>query len=184
MELVHLRNQIQPDFLSRMLNTANVLAKRDADKASTLLLQLSHLLRYQLYDSTREQVLLSAEISFMKDYLNLEKLHNDNFTFHVCADGDTNFVLIPPLLFIPVVEQAIRYLPGGNAGNPIHIYLLFRVNGDRLYFACISPETYAKDETKGLDNLRKRLRLLYGDNFQLEMKQGDKNHVTSLQICL
>ena len=65
-ELTRLREQIQPDFLSRMLNTANVLAKKDADKASTLLLQLSHLLRYQLYDSTREKVLLSAEIFYQR----------------------------------------------------------------------------------------------------------------------
>lgn len=184
MELTRLKDQIQPDFLSRMLNTANVLAKRDAGKASVLLLQLSRLLRYQLYDSTREKVLLHAEISFIKDYLNLEKLHNDNFTFHVSEGENMSHVLIPPLLFIPVVEQAIHCLPGDRTGNPVHVYLLFQVNGDKLSFACIYPETYAKDKTTGLDNLRRRLHLLYGDDFQLEMKQGDKNHIASLQICL
>lgn len=128
--------------------------------------------------------MLGAEISFIKDYLNLEKLLNDNFTFHVSESENMGHVLIPPLLFIPVVEQAIHYLPGDRTSNPVHIYLLFQVNGNKLSFACIYPETYAKDKTMGLDNLRKRLHLLYGDNFQLEMKQGDKNHVMSLQICL
>lgn len=180
MELIHLRDQIQPDFLSRMLNTANVLAKKDADKASSLLLQLSRLLRYQLYDSTREKVLLGAEISFLKDYMNLEKLHDDKFSFHVSFGEDTDHVLVPPLLFIPIVERATRHLPG----NKITIYLLFQVDDDKLYFACIYPGTYANDESQGLEHLRRRLHLLYGNDFRLETKQGDKNHVTSLQICL
>lgn len=183
-ELIRLKDQIQPDFLSRMLNTANVLTKKNADKASTLLLQLSHLLRYQLYDSTREKVLLSAEISFIKDYMNLEKLHNDNFTFHVNAEKTVDQVLIPPLLFIPIVELAISYLPKYKTGQAAHVYLLFQINDDRLYFACIYPGEHVQDDHNKLINLRRRLHLLYNDDFQLETKQGDKNHVTSLQICL
>ncbi|MFO3726768.1 sensor histidine kinase [Butyricimonas muris] len=183
-ELTRLRDQIQPDFLSRMLNTANVLAKKDADKASTLLLQLSHLLRYQLYDSTREKVLLSAEISFIKDYMNLEKLHDDNFTFHISAEETIDHVLVPPLLFIPIVELAIRNHAKYRSSEPDHIYMLFRVNEEKLYFACIYPEDYSRNNDSKLENLRQRLHLLYGDEFQLEAKQGDKNHVISLQICL
>lgn len=183
-ELDRLKDQVQPDFLSRMLNTANVLAKKDAEKASSLLLRLSHLLRYQLYDSTRAKVLLSADITFIKDYMNLEKMHNNRFNFNLSTDKDIEHILVPPLLFIPIIEHALGHLPSLDAGKTSDIYILFKMKNDNLYFACIYPPGLSKQPTNGLYNLHRRLQLLYGENFLLETKQGDKNNITSLQICL
>ena len=183
-ELDRLKDQVQPDFLSRMLNTANVLIKKDAGKASSLLLRLSRLLRYQLYDSTREKVLLSADISFIRDYMNLEKILNDRFDFNITTDKDIDHVLVPPLLFIPVVEHALGYIRSHDAGKFPDIYILFKMKNNNLYFACIYPPGLSKEPANGLYNLHRRLQLLYGESFLLETKQGDKNNITSLQICL
>ncbi len=183
-ELDRLKDQVQPDFLSRMLNTANVLAKKDADKASSLLLRLGYLLRYQLYDSTREKVLLSADISFIRDYMNLEKIHNDRFNFNITTDKDIEHVMVPPLLFIPIIEHALGYIRFHETDKLPDIYLLFKMKNDNLYFACIYPPGLLKESANGLYNLHRRLQLLYGENFSLETKQGDKNNITSLQICL
>lgn len=76
-ELTRLKEQIQPDFLSKMLNEAQLLAKKDADKASALIFKLGSLLRYQLYESVHEKVFLSDEIHFVTDYLELEKMYNE-----------------------------------------------------------------------------------------------------------
>ena len=184
MELARLKDQIQPDFLSRMLNTANVLTRKDPEKTSSLLFRLSHVLRYQLYDSTREKVLLSADIAFIKDYMNLEKIHNDRFNFSITTDNDIEQILVPPLLFIPVIEHALGLLPGTSSCQNSDIYTLFKLQDEHLYLACIYPTSYMRVKTTGLDNLYRRLQLLYGDDFLLETKQGDKNNITSLQICL
>ena len=183
-ELDRLKDQVQPDFLSRMLNTANVLTKKDAGKASSLLLRLSRLLRYQLYDSMREKVLLSADISFIRDYMNLEKILNDRFDFSITTDKDIDHVLVPPLLFIPIVEHALGYIRSHDTDKFPDIYILFKMKNNNLYFACIYPPGLSKEPANGLYNLHRRLQLLYGESFLLETKQGDKNNITSLQICL
>src|SRR6202000_1449787 len=87
-ELQQLKNQINPHFLFNMLNNVNVLTQQDPEKASQVLMKLSDLLRYQLYDSSREKVLLTADIRFLTDFLNLEKIRRDNFDFIVSKEGE------------------------------------------------------------------------------------------------
>jgi len=97
-ELEQLKNQINPHFLFNMLNNASVLTQKNPQKASQLLISLSDLLRYQLYDSTRSKVLLVADIQFITDFLNLEKTRRDNFEFRVNKKGDISGIQIPPLI--------------------------------------------------------------------------------------
>ncbi len=183
-ELKELKSLIQPDFLSRMLNKANVLAKKDQENASLLLHKLSHLLRYQLYDSTRDKVLLSADISFIKDYLNLERVHSNNFDFTVIANGNTNQALVSPLLFIPIVEKAIKYITVNKLDRDPIIEIIFELKKDKLYFSCIYPLASTKQKDIELDDLSRRLELLYGKNYKLIIEQNDINNINSLQLCL
>ena len=106
-ELEQLKNQINPHFLFNMLNNANVLTKKDPEKASQVLMKLSDLLRYQLYDSSRDKVLLTSDIHFLEDFLNLEKVRRDNFDYMISKEGNLSGVFIPPLLFISFVENAV-----------------------------------------------------------------------------
>ena len=84
-DLNHLKDQLQPEFFSRILNKVRTLLGEDGEKASLLIFKLSRLLRYQLYESERQQVLLGDDIDFMTDYMKLEKLCNPEFNFEVSA---------------------------------------------------------------------------------------------------
>ena len=107
-ELTRLKEQIQPDFLSKMLNEAQLLAKKDADKASALIFKLGSLLRYQLYESVHEKVFLSDEIHFVTDYLELEKMYNERLEYKIQVENEVRYIQIPPLLFMPLIEYAVR----------------------------------------------------------------------------
>lgn len=87
-ELTRLKEQVQPDFLSKMLDEAQLLAKKDADKASALIFKLSSLLRYQLYESAREKVFLSDEIRFVTDYLELEKMCDERLEYKIQVENE------------------------------------------------------------------------------------------------
>ncbi|WP_254500443.1 histidine kinase, partial [Salmonella enterica] len=76
-----LKSQVNPHFLFNMLNNSQVLIQTDPEKASEILLKLSDLLRYQLYDSSRQKVLLNADIRFLMHFLSLEKIRRDYFEF-------------------------------------------------------------------------------------------------------
>ena len=84
-DLNHLKDQLQPEFFSRILNKVRTLLGEDGEKASLLIFKLSRLLRYQLYESERQQVLLGDDIDFMTDYMKLEKLCNPEFNFEVTS---------------------------------------------------------------------------------------------------
>ncbi len=84
-EMEQLKNQINPHFLFNTLNNANVLTQKDPVKASQVLMKLSDLLRYQLYDSARPSVLLTSEIHFPEDFLSLEQIRRDNFECFVSS---------------------------------------------------------------------------------------------------
>lgn len=183
-ELEQLKNQINPHFLFNTLNNVNVLTQTDPVKASKVLIKLSDLLHYQLYDSTMNKVFLTADIGFLEDFLNLEKIRRDNFEFDITLKGDLVGVLVPPLLFITFVENAVKH--NLDAENPSYIYIFFEVNGDQLSFNCLNskPAVETKEIKKGglgLTNVKRRLELLlpgkhylYIDNkqdqFRVELK--------------
>jgi LytS/YehU family sensor histidine kinase len=183
-ELDQLKNQINPHFLFNMLNNASVLTHKDADKASLVLTRLSDLLRYQLYDSAREKVLLSADIQFLTDFLNLEKVRRDCFEFSVDTEGEIGFMRVPPLLFIPFVENAVKH--NLDAEKHSYVKLHFKVTGSRLHFTCINSKP-EKQTTKaagglGLANVRRRLELLYPESHNLTINDEPGMFRVELEI--
>jgi sensor histidine kinase YesM len=117
-ELANLRNLINPHFLFNMLNNANIMAGEDVEKPAFILTKLNELLRYQIEVGGRENIRLADDIAFLDDYLALEKLRRDRFEYTISVDGDTDIEL-PPLLFIPFVENAVKHNP--ESGSFIHI---------------------------------------------------------------
>lgn len=186
-ELEQLKNQINPHFLFNMLNNANVLTKKDPDKASQVLVKLSDLLRYQLYDSAREKVLLTSDIRFLEDFLNLEKVRRDNFDFLISKEGDFNGIQIPPLLFISFVENAVKH--NNDSENASFVHLFFNVSNNTLQFKCINSKPIkkaVKTTTGGLGllNVKRRLELLFPALHSLTIDDLEETYVVELNLDL
>ncbi|MDR3678562.1 MAG: histidine kinase [Flavipsychrobacter sp.] len=184
-ELEQLKNQINPHFLFNMLNNAHVLTQTDPPKASQLLLKLSDMLRYQLYDSTRTKVLLTSDIQFLTDFLNLEKTRRDNFEFIVYTNGQLSGMQVTPLLYITFVENAVKH--NGDSDNQSFVHLFFDANDERLYFKCINSKPHTEMPKYGLGglglaNVKRRLQLLYPDKHVLEIKDEKDTFTVNLLI--
>jgi sensor histidine kinase YesM len=186
-ELQQLKNQINPHFLFNMLNNTNVLIKKDPEKASQVLMKLSDLLHYQLYDSARNKVLLTADIHFLTDLLNLEKIRRDNFEFIVSKEGDISGVQVPPLLFIIFVENAVKH--NMDAEKPSYVNIYFRVQNSELHFKCINSKPHKAVLKKnagglGLANVRRTLELLYPAKHSFTIKDEINTYCVTLTIKL
>ena len=186
-ELKFLKKQINPHFLFNMLNNANVLIRKNPQEASRILFRLKDLLRYQINDSTKEKVSLNSEIQFLSDFLNLEKVRRDNFEYLIMKEGKMEQFWLPPLLFIPFVENAVKHNP--DTENKSFVYLSFEVTDDRLIFRCqnskpaIAPER-AEVGGLGLKNIKRRLELLFPGNHSLEIQEDEKTYTVNLHLIL
>jgi hypothetical protein len=185
-ELEQLKNQINPHFLFNMLNNANVLTKKDPEKASQVLMKLSDLLRYQLYDSARDKVLLTSDIHFLEDFLNLEKVRRDSFDFLISKEGDLSGVQIPPMLFISFVENAVKH--NNDPAKASYINLFFDIRNNELFFKCINSKPILKPDGNsgglGLANIRRRLELLFPASYSLNIEDGAETYCATLTIKL
>ena len=185
-ELEQLKNQINPHFLFNMLNNANVLIEDDPKKASQVLVKLSDLLRYQLYDSSRDKVLLTSEIHFLEDFLNLEKVRRDNFNFLISKEGELSGVQVPPLLFISFVENAVKH--NNDSAKSSYVNLFFEVRSNALFFKCINSKPAVKAISKagglGMDNIQRRLALLFPSTHDLKIEDNSETYCVTLTLKL
>lgn len=185
-ELNFLKSQINPHFLFNMLNNANIMVDEDPKVASHILIKLDDLLRYQFNDSTQDSVSLSADIDFLKDYLELEKTRRDHFRYTVSVQGDITGVQIPPLLFIPFVENAVKH--NLDSANESYVDIHFVYADNVLKFACKNskPLHAVKKDTGGLGlaNIRRRLDLLFGSDYRLETEDTETQYSVVLELDL
>ena len=183
-ELKFLKSQINPHFLFNMLNNANILVDDDPEMASYILTKLDDLLRYQLNDSLQDKVFLSADIDFLTNFLELEKTRRDDFDYRVHRQGDTGRVQVAPLLFIPFVENAVKHSSNSNS----YVHVSFELSGNKLIFTCknpVSPDTVKKEAGGlGLANIRRRLDLLFDNNYYLEQTRTDTEYSVHLELML
>lgn len=169
-ELNNLKNRISPDFLFDKLNRAAGYCLIRPSYTSHILLQLSRILRYQLYDCSRERVLLNSEIKYLNDYLTLEKVCNDRFDFKIIHPRLTINYLIPPLLLISLVEDSLRKLIGRN--DCIWINIEFSITGDILTFN-ITDNRSISDIPEDRDNhllIQKQLEPIQNKEYSLSSK--------------
>lgn len=184
-ELEQLKNQINPHFLFNMLNNANVLIKENPTEAVTVLSKLKDLLKYQLKESVSEQVRLEDDIRFLTDFLNMEKIRRDNFDFILSTEGEIGKVIVPPLLFIPFVENAVKHNNDNKILSYVHLY--FKVADDSLTFICINSKPVEQQEQQtdggiGLANIRRRLELLYDTSHSLQISETDITYTINLRL--
>ncbi|MEK6523906.1 sensor histidine kinase [Myroides odoratimimus] len=177
MELNELKNQISPHFLFNMLNNVKSLIRIEPEKATTVIMKLSEFLRYQLYESNQERVVLASEIEFILNFLNLEKIRKENLTIHFNCKLDKNSmnaIFIPSGLFTVFVENAIKYSYDINEAES-YIKLTINVDDEKLFFSCTNSKsvdfsTYKnKSGGLGLANIKRRLDLIYPDRHKLKI---------------
>src|SRR6185369_16889476 len=186
-ELAVLKLQISPHFLFNTLNNIRWLVRSKSDQAEEAVMKLSQLLRYILYQTDQDKILLDKEIENLRDYISLQKMRlssQQNVTFTVT--GETSEKRIVPLLFIPIIENFFKY---GDFENGTCNKVLLSVKGDHLVFSTenhiVKANTSNKEESGiGLNNIRKRLVLHYPDNHQLSYAEKDGIFTLHLEIFL
>ena len=189
-ELALLKAQLNPHFLFNTLNNIDTLIHVDEkDKASESLIRMSDMMRYTTYESSNEKVLLTQEVEYLRNFIELQVLRLSNkelidFNVH----GDIGTTLITPMLLIPFVENAFKHASDKKSPKAIRIQL--RVDYGILYFNCMNKydemKMFSKDKSGGvgLANIQRRLQLLYPDQHQLEISKNDGNYTTTLKINL
>jgi len=184
-ELEQLKSQVNPHFLFNTLNNLLVLTKTDPEKASLVLLGLSDLLRYQLYDSARDKIVLTKDIAFIHNLLSLEKIRKDDFTYEVHTEGNIEGITLPPFLFIPFVENGIKH--GASTVGHCYLILRFRVENKRLIFYAENSKPPVSKPTVGgigLKNIQRRLELLYPGTHELTVTEEPSRYIVNLILPL
>jgi two-component system, LytTR family, sensor kinase len=187
-ELNYLKSQTNPHFLFNTLNNIYALAKDKSDLAPESIMRLSKILRFMLYETSGKYIAVEDELKIISDYIELERLRYDeslkvNFNY----DVEDMKQSLPPLLLIPLVENAFKHGASESRGRP-YIDVHLNVKNRQLFLVVInSDESPGSDatikENIGLSNLRRQLELLYTD-YSLEVHKNAREFNATLKINL
>ncbi|MBO9727453.1 MAG: histidine kinase [Chitinophaga sp.] len=188
-ELSLLRSQVSPHFMFNVLNNMVALARKKSDVLEPSLIKLSSLMRYMLYETDEDKVPLQKEIEYLQSYIDLQQQRfGKNVAIGVSLQATDSTHEIEPMLLIPFVENAFKHGTGLIADACIDIRLYTRPG--RLFFEVrnkfnpISCEIKDKTSGIGLTNVKRRLNLLYGDDYVLNISRKDDWFIVSLQLNL
>ena len=191
-ELRFLKTQINPHFLFNTLNSLYALTIKKSDDAPEVVLMLSEMMRYMLYECNEPEVSLSKEVNYIENYLNLEKLRvakNSNIKFEV--EGKIDNQTVAPLLFIPFIENSFKH-GMSNQIKDAFIAIKMQVNEENIIFTVKNskPPTLPMSNSKsksggiGLVNVKRRLDLLYPKKNELTIIDNIDEYEICLEIML
>jgi two-component system, LytTR family, sensor kinase len=187
-ELAMLKNQISPHFFFNTLNNIYSLIEINTTDAQTSVLNLSKMMRYMLYESEHGNTKLSRELEFMKNYIDLMKLRlSSRVTLNVDFPSQYEDVDVPPLLFITFIENAFKH-GVSYQGNPF-IEISLHTHGSIITFIArnsinrqVQGTTPQVESGIGLENVRKRLNLLFRNNYDLNIEEKDSIYSVTLEF--
>ncbi|MEP7228700.1 MAG: histidine kinase [Ginsengibacter sp.] len=187
-ELNYLRSQTNPHFLFNTLNNIYSLARDKSDLAPESILRLSKILRYMLYEAGGQYIAIEKELKIITDYIALEKLrYDESLRINFNNDVEDMKQALPPLLLIPLVENAFKHGVSETRNQPFVDIHLSVNNRQLLFIVKNSTESFPREEgvkeNIGLANLRRQLELLYTD-FDLSVRQGESVFTATLKINL
>nr|WP_239059572.1 sensor histidine kinase [Bacteroides sp. 224] len=165
-EVEHLKQQVNPGFLYNTLHRIAQIGETNTTEASVTLMKFSKLLRYQLYDSNRNEVFLSSEILFVSDYLKLEQLYNKQLSYEINTQGDISCTLVPPLLFTPFIQLLISGIE--HPDKYANLSLTFNVDEEKLLFTCVT-DLPIESHNESFITIRQRLDFLFGKTYSLQV---------------
>jgi sensor histidine kinase YesM len=185
-ELALLRSQINPHFLFNTLNNIHSFVYRDQDKTAFGIIKLSEIMRYMLYETNADRVSLEKEINYIENYIELQKLRLKDPKFvEFKIEGDISGKNIPPLLLISFVENAFKH---GRKNAPAPgIAIILKIFENTLTFEAFnfiakSSAELNEESGFGLKNLRRRLDLIYGKKYNLEISEDKEKYYVKLFI--
>lgn len=171
-ELAFLKSQINPHFLFNSLNNIYSLAYKRSGKTPEAILKLSEIMRYMLYESNENKVALSDEIRYLENYIELQKLRfKDDAFINFEISGEILDQKISPLILIPFVENAFKHGMATDRENPITIAM--NITAGKLFFQVINRKSHQnKDKAGGigLQNVKRRLDLIYKDQYRFHIE--------------
>jgi sensor histidine kinase YesM len=186
-ELNFLKSQIQPHFFFNTLNNLYALTLVKSDIAPSVVLKLSDIMQYVLYDVKEPLIALTTEIKYIQNYLDLEEMrHGTTLKMKVSIKGEITGIMLPPLLFLPFIENCFKHGIKGNGKLKIKIGFKI-VKNKKLIFTIENNFVDTSPTTKhgiGNPNVKRRLELLYQKKFELSAKasKGIYNVKMSLPI--
>jgi len=185
-QLEYLRYQINPHFFMNTLNNIHALVDIDPEKAQETIVELSKMMRYVLYEGNKQGVPLSQEFDFIQHYVSLMQLRYTN-KVHITLNlpQETSNRQIPPLILITFIENAFKH--GISYQHESCIEITAEVKDDKLQFVCRNSKSEKSNEEKGgvgLANVRKRLDLIYDNNYTLHIDDTTDIYSVSLVVPL
>jgi LytS/YehU family sensor histidine kinase len=185
-QLEYLKYQINPHFFMNTLNNIHALVDIDAERAKETILELSKMMRFILYEGDKNGVPLSKEFDFIRHYVTLMRLrYTDKVSIRVDLPTEVPDKTVPPLMLISFIENAFKH--GISYQHPSFIDIKTEVSDGRLYFRCHNSKADTPNQEKGgvgLNNVKQRLKLLYDNNFTLNIQDLPDTYLVELTIPL
>ncbi|UMB53190.1 histidine kinase [Lutibacter sp. A64] len=185
-QLAFLRNQISPHFFMNTLNNIHALVDIDTEESKNAIIKLSNLMRHLLYDSEGKSTSIKKEIEFIESYIELMKLRfSSKVKINVEIPSEIPDKSIPPLLFTSLLENAFKH--GVSYNKDSFINILMRFTEDKLQFEIENSNHPKKDDEAsgiGVENTKKRLALLFKDNFDFKISETKEVYKVNLSIPL
>jgi len=179
-QVEQLKEQINPDSFFKILNKSGSLVKSDPAKASAMLMKLGQLLRYQLYDCNREEVFLTAEISFLRNFLALESMYSPKFSYSIETKGNLNGIFMSPSVLLPYVQSVINCFNDDKAVHNIDV----QVNSleEKISIQLLITGIYQKKLENELLKMRQRLDTLYKGHYKIDI--ADNQTTGKIEVVL
>lgn len=184
-EMYYLKHQINPHFLMNTLNNIHALVDIDAEAAKQTVIQLSDMMRYMVYETSGNSIALKEDIRFMKNYIELMRIRytddvNITFDYPQQLQGRVD---VPPLIFIVFVENAFKHGISYNSSSHIDIKIEYKDNAVIGRFENSKNAGIGKNKPGiGLENVQKRLELIYGNDYDLNIEESENSYCVTLKI--
>lgn len=191
-ELRFLKSQINPHFLFNTLNNLYALTLKKSDKAPEIVLKLSEIMRYMLYECNEKQVLLSKEVQYIHNYLDLERLRQPKGAdIQFATEGHISDQMVAPLLFVPFLENSFKHGLNHHVQGGGFVRLRLSVHEQDLEFFIenskaerLPRQEHPRSGGIGLTNVRQRLNILYPDKHTLTVDDEPHRYAATLLLQL
>lgn len=190
-EIKFLKSQINPHFLFNTLNSLYALTLKKSDKAPEIVIKLSEMMRYMLYECNERRVPLMKEVNYIQNYLDLEKLRQSGHSdIQFKVEGQVTDQTIAPLIFIPFLENSFKHGLNHQLGDG-YVHVVMKVLENKLLLRILNSKPVRKPLPPekanggiGLANVQRRLNLLYPNQYRLDIQDSEKEHIVELSLDL